>query len=73
MQKAAGKNMNYQNMFSLKGKGIVVTGGAGYLGSKIAECFQDFGASVIIAGYGGGESSAFRGFKTERRTLLYQM
>lgn len=49
MQKAAGKNMNYQNMFSLKGKGIVVTGGAGYLGSKIAECFQDFGASVIIA------------------------
>lgn len=41
--------MNYQTIFSLKGKGIVVTGGAGYLGSKIVECFQDFGAHVVVA------------------------
>lgn len=41
--------MNYKNIFSLEGKGIVVAGGAGYLGSKIAECLQDFGAHVVVA------------------------
>ncbi len=40
--------MNYKNIFDLVGEGIIVTGGAGYLGSKIAEGLLDFGAQVTI-------------------------
>lgn len=39
----------YKNIFSLKKKGIVVTGGYGYLGRKIVEGLLDFGARVVIA------------------------
>ena len=41
--------MDYKNMFSLEGKGIVVAGGSGYLGSEIVKGLQDFGGKVVIA------------------------
>lgn len=37
-----------QNLFSLKGKVIVITGGAGHLGSAMTEAFLDYGAIVYI-------------------------
>ncbi|WP_180954436.1 SDR family oxidoreductase [Bacillus sp. V5-8f] len=41
--------MNYSKIFSLEDKGVIVSGGAGYLGSKIVEGLLDFGAKVVIA------------------------
>lgn len=41
--------MNYKECFSLINKGIVVTGGAGYLGREIVNGLLDFGAKVLIA------------------------
>ncbi|KUK89231.1 MAG: Short-chain dehydrogenase/reductase SDR, partial [Mesotoga infera] len=35
--------------FSLKGKNVVITGGAGILGSVIAKGLGNAGASVLIA------------------------
>ncbi|BAK44793.1 SDR family oxidoreductase [Eggerthella sp. YY7918] len=46
--------MSYENLFSLKDRGVVVTGGLGYLGSKIAEGLLDFGARVVVADYVDG-------------------
>lgn len=43
--------MNYENLFSLKGRGGVITGGLGYLGSKITEGLLDFGAKIVVADY----------------------
>lgn len=37
------------NIFSLEGKVIVFTGGAGYIGSAVVKSMLDFGASVVIA------------------------
>jgi gluconate 5-dehydrogenase len=37
------------DLFSLKGKTIVVTGGAGYLGRAMCEGFAQYGASVAVA------------------------
>ncbi len=41
--------MSYENLFSLKKKKIVFTGGAGYLGRKIVEGMLDHGAAVYVA------------------------
>lgn len=41
--------MNYKEMFSLKGKKAVVTGGCGYLGSEVVRAMAEFGAQVIVA------------------------
>jgi gluconate 5-dehydrogenase len=38
-----------QNIFSLEGKNILITGGSGYLGSAIVEGLIAFGARVVIA------------------------
>ena len=40
--------MSYSNLFSLRGKKAVVTGGCGYLGSEIVKGLVDFGAEVIV-------------------------
>lgn len=43
--------MSYEKLFSLKGRSGIITGGLGYLGSKITEGLLDFGAKVVVADY----------------------
>lgn len=38
-----------QDLFSLKDKAVILTGGAGYLGAAIAEGLLEFGAAVVVA------------------------
>jgi gluconate 5-dehydrogenase len=38
----------YQDLFSLAGKTVMITGGSGYLGSAIAQATADFGARVVV-------------------------
>ncbi len=38
-----------KNLFSMKGKVVVITGGAGYLGSAIVKGLIEFGAETVIA------------------------
>ena len=40
--------MSYSNLFSLKNKKVVITGGCGYLGSEIVKGLADFGADVAV-------------------------
>ena len=40
--------MSYSEMFSLKGKKAVITGGCGYLGSEIVKGLIDFGSDVVV-------------------------
>jgi len=42
-------NKSLQQLFSLKGKTAVVTGGAGYLGTAISETIAELGANLILA------------------------
>ena len=44
-------NANYGDMFSLKDKVAVVTGGCGYLGKEIVKGLTDFGAKVFVVDY----------------------
>lgn len=41
--------MNMEDLFSLKNKVILITGGAGYLGAAMTEAFLSYGAKVYIA------------------------
>lgn len=41
--------MDYNKLFDMTGKVCIVTGGMGYLGSQVAKCLKDFGATVAIA------------------------
>lgn len=50
--------MSYENLFSLKDRGVIITGGLGYLGSKIVEGLLDFGAKVVIADYMEGKKES---------------
>lgn len=40
---------SYSEVFSLGGKTVVVTGGAGLLGKEMARGLGDFGATVVVA------------------------
>ena len=48
----------YRNLFSIEGKVALVAGGAGGIGSAIAEGFASFGATVVIAGRTGAKVKA---------------
>ncbi|MCR4653384.1 MAG: SDR family oxidoreductase [Eubacterium sp.] len=50
--------MDYKNMFSLKDKNIVITGGCGYLGREIVNGVRAMGASVQVIDY--AESATIR-------------
>ena len=41
--------MDYNKLFDMTGKVCIVTGGMGYLGSQVAKCLKDFGATVVVA------------------------
>ena len=43
--------MDYSNVFSLKRKKAVITGGCGYLGKEIVKGLNDFGADVAVIDY----------------------
>ena len=40
--------MSYVDLFSLKGRKAVVTGGCGYLGREIVKGLADFGAEIVV-------------------------
>jgi NAD(P)-dependent dehydrogenase (short-subunit alcohol dehydrogenase family) len=42
--------MSYNNLFSLKGKVIIVTGGTGILGKAFIDGIIDFGGTAVIVG-----------------------
>lgn len=44
-------NRNLANLFSLENKVILMTGGAGAIGSAIAKCYAGLGAKVVIADF----------------------
>ena len=44
-------NAEYGELFSLKNKKVVVTGGCGYLGREIVKGLVDFGAEVAVLDY----------------------
>ncbi|WP_256756929.1 SDR family NAD(P)-dependent oxidoreductase [Cohnella sp. WQ 127256] len=46
---------SYQEMFSLKGERVLITGGATGLGLAMSQCFYNAGAEVIMVGSGSGE------------------
>lgn len=44
-------NRNLANLFSLENKVILMTGGAGAIGSAIAKCYAGLGAKVVVADF----------------------
>lgn len=52
--------MNYEKLFSLKNRGVVITGGLGYLGREIVEGLLDFDATVVIADAGTAGKETFK-------------
>ena len=49
----------FESMFSLAGKTVVVTGGAGHLGREMSRGLADFGARVIVLGRNPDNFSVF--------------
>ena len=43
--------MNYTELFSVRGKNVVITGGCGYLGCEIVKGFAENGAEVYVLDY----------------------
>lgn len=41
--------MNYRNMLDYTGKGVLITGGTGNMGSEFARAYAAYGANVVIA------------------------
>lgn len=55
----------YQGLFSLAGRVIIITGGAGYLGSAMSKGLASFGARVIVVGRTEATFQELREFKPE--------
>lgn len=56
-------------LFSLREKLIVLTGGAGYLGSIMAKALLEFGATVVIADIAEKKPEEIAGESDEKRNL----
>lgn len=62
-------NENIEKLFDLKGKVVIITGGAGMLGTQYAELFSDAGAHVIIADIKKEESIKLAEKITQRNNI----
>ena len=51
--------MDLKQLFNLEGKNIVITGGAGHLGSAMSEALAAFGANLFILGKNEEKNSQF--------------
>ncbi|MEK7201251.1 MAG: SDR family oxidoreductase [Patescibacteria group bacterium] len=59
MVKSTFKKVDYKNLFSLKGKIVLVTGGAGYFGQQFVRGLLDFGANRVIVVEKPGMKNSF--------------
>jgi len=60
----------YKELFDLKNKNIVVTGGLGYLGLEISKGLKEFGANVIIIDFQDKVISDFDYYKCDLNDTL---
>jgi NAD(P)-dependent dehydrogenase (short-subunit alcohol dehydrogenase family) len=51
--------VKYTNLFSLKGKAAVITGGAGLIGGELSRGLAESGAAVIVADKNKNKDKAF--------------
>jgi NAD(P)-dependent dehydrogenase (short-subunit alcohol dehydrogenase family) len=51
----------YRNLFDLRGKTAIVTGGLGILGRRFCRGLAEFGANVAVVDLDGGEAARFAG------------
>jgi len=51
--------MNSKFLFDLKGKTVLITGGAGHLGSSISEGLAAFGANIFVLGQDEAKNKSF--------------
>ena len=61
----AGGNGTYRDLFSLEGRVVIITGGAGHLGSAMSKGLASFGARVIAVGRTEATFQGLREFKPE--------
>lgn len=52
------------NLFSLKGKKALITGGTGGIGKAISEALHEAGAEIVMVGYSSNISKIFNGINT---------
>lgn len=66
------KNNTINELFNLKGKVALVTGGAGYLGKEISQGLAEAGALVIVASRNATRDQVV-GHKSQRRTVAMEL
>ena len=64
----SGNDGHYGTLFSLEDRVVLITGGAGYLGSEMSKGLASFGARVIVLGRTGGRFQELQDFKPDHPT-----